>query len=162
MEYKVGIGYDIHRLIDGRPLFIGGIEIPYIKGFLGHSDGDVLLHAICDALLGAAGLKDIGELFPDSDPQYERIVSSRILDEVNILLGEKKYKICNIDAVLIAEEPVISPFKKKIEENIAAILRIQTDVVNIKAKTNEKLDDIGKKEAIACYAVTILSRGGEK
>jgi len=160
MEYKVGIGYDIHRLVEGRPLFLGGVEIPYFKGLLGYSDADVLIHAICDALLGALGEKDIGELFPNSDPKYQGIASTKLLEEVSLLAGKKQYRINNIDVVIIAEEPPIAPFKNQIKENICAILKVGADVVNLKAKTNEGLGDIGKKEAIACFAVATLDKGG--
>jgi len=156
--HRTGIGYDIHRLVEGRKLFIGGVDIPYIKGLLGHSDADALLHAICDALLGAAGLADIGEHFPDSDPKYHNISSIELLKTVVGLLEEKKFLITNIDTVIIAQEPVLSPFKKQIQENIAQVLKIKEDSVNIKAKTNEGLGEIGQKQAIACYAIATLSR----
>ncbi|MCX5702493.1 MAG: 2-C-methyl-D-erythritol 2,4-cyclodiphosphate synthase [Candidatus Omnitrophica bacterium] len=156
MEYRIGIGYDIHRLVEGRKLFIGGIEIPYIKGLLGHSDADALLHAICDALLGAAAEGDIGELFPDTDPKYHNIPSIELLKIVNDLIKKKGYTINNIDTVVIAQEPILSPFKSRMEERIAQSLNIKKENVNIKAKTNEGLDDIGRKEAIAAYAVVII------
>lgn len=160
MKYKIGIGYDIHRLAEGRKLYIGGVEIPYIKGLLGHSDADVLIHAICDAMLGAAGQNDIGELFSDTDPEYENVSSVKLLTQAYSLILEKKYKINNIDAVLIAEEPPISPFKGKIRQSLASILGVDEDMINLKAKTNEKMDDIGRKEAIACYAVVMLETEG--
>lgn len=156
MEYRIGIGYDIHRLVEGRKLFIGGIEIPYIKGLLGYSDADALLHAICDALLGAASESDIGELFPNTDPKYHDISSIELLKIVNDLIKKKGYEINNIDTVIIAQEPVLSPFKNRMKENIAQLLNIKKENVNIKAKTNEGLDDIGRKEAIAAYAVVII------
>lgn len=159
MSYRIGIGYDIHRLVEGRKLFIGGTEIPYIRGLLGHSDGDVLLHAICDALLGAIGEADIGEHFPDSDARYQNISSSVLLKEVAALLEKKGFRIHNIDTVVIAQEPVLSPFKKKIQERIAQILSIEKEAFNIKAKTNEGIGEIGNKEAIAAYAAAILSKG---
>lgn len=159
MSYKIGIGYDIHRLAEGRKLFIGGIEIPYIKGLLGHSDADVLLHAICDALLGAIGEGDIGELFPDTDPQYQGISSAELLRAVDNLVKKKNFLINNVDTVVIAQEPKLSPFKKSIQQMIARILNIKEDNVNIKAKTNEGLGEIGSKEAIAAYAaVTVMSK----
>jgi 2-C-methyl-D-erythritol 2,4-cyclodiphosphate synthase len=160
MEYRVGLGYDIHRLIEGRKLFIGGIEIPYLKGLFGHSDADVLLHAICDALLGAISSADIGEHFPDTDPRYQGISSVELLKKVNNLVKEKKFCINNIDAVIIAQEPNLSPFKKKMKEMIAAVLNIQEEAVSIKAKTNEGLGDIGKKEAIAAWVVATVNKGG--
>ncbi|MFH1355325.1 MAG: 2-C-methyl-D-erythritol 2,4-cyclodiphosphate synthase [Candidatus Omnitrophota bacterium] len=159
MGYTIGIGYDIHRLDEGRKLFIGGIEIPYLKGLLGHSDGDVLLHAICDALLGAAAIQDIGALFPDTDPKYHGASSREFLVEVGVLVHKKGFKISNIDTVIVAQEPTIAPFRKQIQQNIASILTIKDDQVNIKAKTNEGMGEIGKKEAIACYAVALLAKG---
>ena len=160
MQNRFGIGYDIHRLIEGRPLFLGGVEIPYIKGLLGHSDADVLLHAICDALLGALGLGDIGEHFPDTDPKYQGVASSKLLARVKELVDKSGYKINNLDVVIIAQEPQLVPFKKPMKENISSLLNIQEEVLNIKAKTNEGLDAVGNREAIACYAVASLVKGG--
>ena len=159
MSYKIGIGYDIHRLVEGRKLFLGGVEIPYIKGLLGHSDGDALLHAICDALLGALGEGDIGEHFPDTDPQYHNLSSVELLKAVKNLVEEKKFMIANVDTVVIAQEPKLVPFKKQIRGKIAQILDIKEDCVNIKAKTNEGLGEIGREEGIAAYAaVAIISK----
>lgn len=159
MEYRTGIGYDIHRLVEGRRLFIGALEIPYTKGLLGHSDGDVLLHAICDALLGAVAEGDIGEHFPDTDPKYHGISSSELLETVADLIRKKNYLISNIDTVVIAQEPKLAPFKKQIQKNIAQILKVKEECVNIKAKTNEGLGEIGKKEAIAAYAAVTITKG---
>lgn len=159
MSYRIGIGYDIHRLVENRKLFLGGVEIPYVKGLLGHSDGDVLLHAICDALLGAVSEGDIGEHFPDTDPKYQGISSRELLKTVDNLVKNKGFQIAQIDTVVIAQEPVISPFKKQMQEKIGLTLGIPEERVNIKAKTNEGLGEIGKKEAIASYAVVILSKG---
>jgi len=156
MSYRIGIGYDIHRLVDGRKLFIGGIEIPYIKGLLGHSDGDALLHAICDALLGATGEGDIGQLFPDTDPQYQGVSSKELLKTVSSLIKNKNFLINNVDTVIIAQEPMLSPFKKHMQQAIAEILSIEENNVNVKAKTNEGLGEIGRKEAIAAYAVVTV------
>lgn len=161
MLYKIGIGYDIHRLVEGRSLIIGGIEIPYIKGLLGHSDADVLLHAICDAMLGALSLGDIGELFPDTDPKYHNASSIDLLKNVANIVKEKGYLIGNIDTVIIAQEPNFSPFKKSIRENIVKALNLKPECISIKAKTNEGLGDIGKKEAIASYAVILLNNKGD-
>lgn len=158
MPYRIGVGYDIHRLVEGRKLFIGGVEIPYVKGLFGHSDADVLLHAISDALLGASGESDIGELFPDTDPRYQNISSVELLRIVADLIKKKNYEIINIDSVVIAQEPRLSPFKKRIKENIAGILGIQESSVNIKAKTNDGIGEEGSKEAIASYAVVLLTR----
>lgn len=159
MKYKLGIGYDIHRLIEGQKLIIGGVEIPYQKGMLGHSDADVLLHAICDALLGAASERDIGELFPDTDPKYHNVSSMELFKIVVDLIRKSDFRVNNIDAVIILEEPKISSFKKRIQENIAGVLKIKEDCVNIKAKTNEGMGEIGAKEAISCYAVAMLIKG---
>jgi 2-C-methyl-D-erythritol 2,4-cyclodiphosphate synthase len=162
MGYRIGIGYDIHRLVDGRKLFIGAVEIPYIRGLLGHSDGDVLIHAICDALLGAAGEKDIGQCFPDTDPRYQDISSCELLKTVDSLIKKKNLVINNIDTVVVAQEPRLLPFKKQIQESIARILNIKEENINIKAKTNEGLGEIGEKQAIAAYAVvTLISKEGK-
>ncbi|MDD5097343.1 MAG: 2-C-methyl-D-erythritol 2,4-cyclodiphosphate synthase [Candidatus Omnitrophica bacterium] len=160
MKNKVGLGYDIHRLVEERKLFLGGIEIPYILGLLGHSDGDALIHALCDALLGALGLGDIGEHFPDTDPKYQGIASSQLLSAVKKLVDKSGYKIENIDAVVIAQEPNLSPFKKQIKQKLSELLALNADCLNIKAKTNEGLGQVGNKEAIACYVVVSLSQGG--
>jgi len=158
MTYRVGIGYDIHRLAENRKLFIGGVEMPYAKGLLGHSDADVLLHAICDALLGAMGEGDIGEHFPDTDPRYYNISSMELLKAVDALVKSKGFSINNIDAIVIAQEPVLSPFKKQMSENIAGVLNLNRDSVNVKAKTNEGLGELGRKEAISAYAQVSLIR----
>lgn len=156
MDYRVGIGYDIHRLVEGRRLLLGGIEIPYVKGLLGHSDGDVLLHAVCDAVLGALGLGDVGEHFPDTDQCYRGISSRELLKKVSALLKDNGFRVNQLDSVIIAEEPNLLPFKKQIREDIALVLEMSAKDVNIKAKTNEGLDAIGRKEAIAAYAVAII------
>ena len=160
MEYKVGIGYDIHLLVTGRKLFLGGIEIPYEKGLLGHSDGDALIHALCDALLGALAKGDIGEHFPDTDPKYRSIASSRLLASVKALVDKGGYRINNLDAVLIAQEPALGPFKGQMKQKLCALLGLAEDCANIKAKTNEGLGAVGNKEAIACYVVVSLIKGG--
>lgn len=158
MEYKIGIGYDIHRLVEGRKLFIGGVEIPYVKGSLGHSDGDVLCHAVCDALLGAIGEGDIGEHFPDTDPKYRGISGLELLKPVADLVRKRGYRIHNIDTVIILKEPALLAFKKQIRQSLAAGLKIEEGCLNIKAKTNQGLGEIGAKEALASYAVTMLIR----
>jgi len=160
MEYKTGIGYDIHRLVRGRKLFLGGIEIPFSLGLLGHSDADVVIHALCDALLGALALGDIGEHFPDTDPQYKGAAGSLLLKRVKTLVDKSGYKINNIDIVIIAQEPGLTPFKKQMKENICGLLDITQDRANIKAKTNEGLDAVGNKEAIAAYVLVSLIKGG--
>ena len=162
MSYRIGIGYDIHRLAEGRKLFLGGIEIPYIKGLLGYSDADVLLHAICDAMLGALSLGDIGEHFPDTDPKYHNASSVDLLRNVVKLVEEKGYFISNIDTVIIAQEPHLAPFKKNIREKIAETLNLKPECISVKAKTNEGLGEIGKKEAIASYAVVMLTNRGDQ
>jgi 2-C-methyl-D-erythritol 2,4-cyclodiphosphate synthase len=158
METRVGIGYDIHRLVGERKLIIGGVEIPYIKGLLGHSDADVLIHAIADALLGALAAGDIGELFPDSDPQYQGISSSELLKIVVGLVRKKGYQIVNLDTVIIAEEPKLSPFKNKIRENLSKIMDIDQGCVGVKAKTNEGLGELGRKEGIASFATVLIKK----
>lgn len=159
MQYKVGIGYDIHRLVQGRKLFLGAVEIPYAKGLLGHSDGDALIHALCDALLGALALGDIGEHFPDTDPKYQGIVSSQLLGLIKGLVDKSGYKINNIDVIIIAQEPNLTPFKKLIKQKLCALLNLDTDCLNIKAKTNEGLDAVGRLEAIACFVTASLVKG---
>lgn len=158
MKIRTGIGYDIHRLVEDRKLFIGGVEIPYIKGLLGHSDGDVLLHAICDALLGALALGDIGEHFPDTDQKYLNISSIELLKQVSDLIKKNKFQIQNIDTIVIAEEPMFIQFKDKMRLRISGVLGISKDNIEIKAKTNEGLGAVGKKEAIASYAVAVLMK----
>ena len=153
---RAGIGYDIHRLVEERKLFLGGIEIPYVKGLIGYSDGDVLMHAISDALLGALSLGDIGEHFPNTDPDYKDIQSSQILKKVADMVASKNYIVNNIDTTIIAEDPKIYPFKEKMVEVIAGILGIDKSKINIKATTNEGVGSIGKGDAIAAYAVATL------
>ncbi len=157
MADRIGIGYDIHRLVEGRKLFLGGVEVPYIKGLLGHSDADALIHAICDAMLGAAALGDIGELFPDTEAKYRGISSVELLGAVADLIKKRGFLINNVDTVVIAQEPALGPFKKEIRTKIARILRIKEEDVNIKAKTNDGLGEVGKKEAIACWAAVTLA-----
>lgn len=153
---RIGIGYDIHRLVEEKKLFLGGIEIPYVKGLISHTDGDVVLHAIVDAILGALALGDIGQHFPDSDPGYQNMPSGDILRRVARLLADRNFMIGNIDTAIIAEEPKIYPFKDKMVENIANILGVDRSKINIKATTNEGVGSIGKGDAIAAYAVVIL------
>ena len=147
---------DIHKLIVNRKLILGGVEIPYIKGLLGHSDADVLCHAITDALLGAAALGDIGKHFPDTDPRYKDISSLVILKHVGKMLQEINYSIINIDSTIILQQPRISPYVKRMRENIANSLSIEMDQISIKATTNEALDAIGNCEGAACYAVVLI------
>jgi 2-C-methyl-D-erythritol 2,4-cyclodiphosphate synthase len=158
LEIRVGIGFDIHRLEEGKKLVIGGVEIPSEKGFLAHSDGDILFHALTDALLGAIGYSDIGELFPDTDQRYKNLSSDVFLKEAKKIIDDKKYKIINIDSVIIIEKPKILPYREKIIENTAKVLKIDKDRIFVKAKTNEKLDSIGEKKAAACYVVVLLKK----
>ncbi len=155
---RVGIGYDIHRLVPKRPLILGGVEIPFHLGLLGHSDGDVLSHAICDALLGAMGKRDIGFHFPDTDKEYFGISSLKLLCKVSDMLEEEGFYIINIDSTILAQEPKLSPYIQNMQENIAKSLYIHKDRINIKAKTEEGLGAIGKSEAIAAYAVCLLKK----
>jgi 2-C-methyl-D-erythritol 2,4-cyclodiphosphate synthase len=151
---RVGIGYDVHRLVEGKKLVLGGVEVPFGRGLLGHSDGDVLLHAICDALLGAAGNGDIGQHFPDTNPEYKDISSLILLEKVKGLI--KEYRINNIDSIIIAQEPKLAPYLSKMKENIAQVLKIEKGKINIKATTTEKLGSIGRGEGIAAYALVSL------
>ncbi|HEA47477.1 MAG TPA: 2-C-methyl-D-erythritol 2,4-cyclodiphosphate synthase [bacterium] len=151
---RVGMGYDVHKLVEGRRLILGGVEVLFGRGLLGHSDGDVLLHAICDALLGAAGKGDIGRHFPDTDPEYKDISSLILLEKVKGLI--KEYKINNIDSIVIAQEPKLAPYLSKMKENIAKILKLDKSKINIKATTTEKLGYIGRGEGIAAYAIVSL------
>ena len=150
---RIGLGYDIHRLIEGRRLFLGGVEIPYIKGLEGYSDADVLLHAICDAILGAMGKDDIGLHFPNNDPQFKGISSLELLHKVAVLAEKSNFRIINLDSTLILEEPKILPFKARMKKTIASVLGADEERINIKATTQEGVGAIGRGEAIAAYAV---------
>ena len=153
---RIGHGYDVHKLQTGDHVFLGGVKIPYQKSLIAHSDGDVLLHSICDAILGAAGLGDIGRHFPDTDPQYAEISSRLLLTKVGDLAGLKGFSISNIDATVICEAPKISPFYAEMIENIANDLKIDGTKINIKGTTTEKLGFLGRGEGIAAVAVCIL------
>ncbi len=155
---RTGMGYDVHRLTEGRKLILGGVEIPYEKGLLGHSDADVLVHAVMDALLGAAALGDIGKHFPDTDPQYEGISSIRLLEHVGRILDEKGYVIENIDATIIAQHPRMRPYIDQMRENIAEALKIETDQVNVKATTEEGLGFTGTGEGISSQAICAVEK----
>ncbi|MEW6358804.1 MAG: 2-C-methyl-D-erythritol 2,4-cyclodiphosphate synthase [Planctomycetota bacterium] len=154
----VGIGYDIHRLVEGRRLILGGVQIEYERGLLGHSDGDVLLHAVTDAVLGAMGEGDIGDLFPDTDPQYEGISSEVILEEALSIAAERRLKVHNVDCIVLAERPKLGPLKKEIRARIAALLAVAPDRVGVKAKTMEGLGPVGAGEAIAAQAIVTLEK----
>lgn len=155
---RVGIGYDVHRLVENRKLILGGVEIPYEKGLLGHSDADVLLHAIMDSLLGAAALGDIGRHFPDSDAKYKGISSICLLEEVGNLLKEKGYKIINIDATIIAQKPKMAPFIQEMIKNIGATLEIPEDSINLKATTEEGLGFTGSGEGISSQSICSITK----
>lgn len=155
---RVGIGYDIHRLVDGRKCIIGGVEIDYAKGLLGHSDADVLLHAICDALLGACGESDIGVHFPDNDVKFKNISSLKLLEMVDNVIKKKGYKIINIDAVVIAEAPKLKIYISEMKKNISSVLGICVDDIGIKATTHEQLGSIGRGEGIAAQAVVGIEK----
>jgi len=156
MDIRQGIGYDLHRTIAGRPLIIGGVNIPSDFGLAGHSDADVLLHALCDALLGALALGDIGMHFPDTDPAYKGIDSMLLLKKTMELVSARGYKILNVDAVVVAERPKLMPYKAQMAENIAAALNTDRSCVSVKAKTNEGVDAVGRGEAIAAQVVVLL------
>jgi 2-C-methyl-D-erythritol 2,4-cyclodiphosphate synthase len=155
---RVGIGYDLHRLAEGRKLILGGIELPFPKGPVGHSDGDVLAHALCDALLGAAGLGDIGMHFPDTDPKWKDAASLRFLEHIRDLLAEHGFRIVHIDANVITEKPKLGPHFPAMREELAKSLGIAPSMINLKAKTNESVDAIGRGEAIAAQAIATLDR----
>lgn len=156
--FKIGLGYDIHRLVEDRDLIIGGVKIPYEKGLLGHSDADVLIHAIIDALLGAANLADIGTLFPDTDPKYKDANSIMLLKNVIELVKEKGYKINNIDSNIIAQAPKMMPHIPEMKTTLAKAMDIDIESISIKAKTKEKLDSVGEKLAIETNAIVLLEK----
>ena len=153
---RIGHGYDVHRLVEGRDLILGGVKIPYEKGLLGHSDADVLLHAVSDALLGAAGLGDIGRHFPDTDPQYKGADSLMLLRQVYRKISEKGYRVGNIDVTMIAQRPKLKDYIPQMQANIAAAVGTTPDRVNVKATTEEKLGFTGTGEGMSCHAVCLL------
>lgn len=155
---RIGHGYDVHRLVEGRRLILGGVDIPWEKGLLGHSDADVLVHAIMDALTGAARLGDIGKLFPDTDPAYAGISSIKLLREVGRLLGEKGFTVVNIDATLLAQAPKVGPYRPQMASNVAEALGIDPEQVNIKATTEEGLGFTGDGSGMAAHAVVLLEK----
>lgn len=158
---RIGQGYDVHKLTDGRDLILGGVKVPYEKGLLGHSDADVLVHVVMDALLGAAALGDIGEHFPDTDPAYRGISSVELLKRVGALLEEKGYVIENIDATIIAQRPKLKDYRPQMVQNIAAALGIPADRVSVKATTEEGLGFTGSGEGISAQAITLLTAVGD-
>lgn len=153
---RIGIGYDIHRLVEDRALRLGGVLIPHDKGLLGHSDADVVLHAVTDALLGAAGLPDIGELFPDTEAKYKDVDSGKLLREVFWRVRDEGYRVGNIDVIVHAERPKLSAYKRAMAETIAGLLETDAELVSVKAKTNEGMDAVGRGDAIACTASVLL------
>lgn len=155
---RFGMGYDVHQLVENRKLIIGGVDIPYEKGLLGHSDADVLLHAISDALLGAAALGDIGKHFPDTDPRYKGADSLKLLEEVGNLLAAKGYVVGNVDATIVAQKPKMLPHIPQMRENIARVLRMDIDQINVKATTEEHLGFTGSGQGISSYAVAGIER----
>ena len=156
---RIGIGYDVHKLVTGRKLVLGGVVIPFEKGLLGHSDADVLVHAVCDALLGAAAMGDIGLHFPDSDPKFKNISSIKLLAETNAMVRGNGFTIGNIDTVIFAEAPKISPYRKMMQEKLASTVEVDPDCINIKATTTEGLGSIGKGQGIGAMSVALLEKG---
>lgn len=153
---RIGFGYDSHRLVAGRKLILGGVEVPSEKGLFGHSDADVLVHAVCDALLGAAGLGDIGRQFPDTDPAYRGISSLLLLDRVAALAAAKGFRVCNVDSTIVLEKPKLAAHLDAMAGNIASVLKIPPDAVGVKAKTNEGMGLLGAGEGAAAFAVALL------
>ena len=155
---RIGNGYDVHRLVEGRKLVLGGFEVPHTKGVLGHSDGDVLLHAITDAIIGALGLGDIGLHFPDDDKNLKDIKSSILLEKISEIMRSKNYEIVNIDSIIVIQKPKLRPFIDDIRKSIADILKIDIDLINVKAKTEEKLGFTGDESVVKSYCVVLLQR----
>lgn len=158
---RIGHGYDVHRLVEERKLILGGVDIPWEKGLLGHSDADVLTHAVMDALLGAAALGDIGKLFPDTDPAYKGADSLQLLKIVGERIAEKGYAVVNLDATIIAQKPKLAPYIPQMKKNIARILGLELDCVNLKATTEEHLGFTGREEGIAAHAVCLITERSE-
>jgi len=161
VSVRVGSGHDTHRLAEGRPLILGGLRVSHPLGLVGHSDADVILHAVTDALLGAAGLGDIGDLFPDSDPANKNAESSRFVAETVRLLNQLGWRAVNLDLTIFAQEPKLGPVKRQIRDSVARLVGLPADAVNVKAKTGEEVGHIGRGEAIGCHAVVLISRQDE-
>ena len=155
---RVGIGHDTHRLVEGRPLILGGVRIEHARGLAGHSDADVVLHALTDALLGAAGLGDIGDLYPDTDPAYRDCDSARFVRETLARLNRDGWRVVNVDVIVFAQQPKLGPVKAAIRASLAALLGLAADAVNVKAKTGERVGHIGRAEAIACQVVVLIDK----
>jgi 2-C-methyl-D-erythritol 2,4-cyclodiphosphate synthase len=158
MNIRVGFGFDVHPLAEGKALWLGGVQIPHTRGCVGHSDADVLIHAVCDALLGAAGLRDIGHYFPNTDPKYKGIDSKILLTETVKLIREKGFKVGNVDSTLCIEEPKINPHIAEMKKVLAPILEISMEDISIKATTNEKLGYVGSENGVNAYAVVLISK----
>lgn len=161
MKIKVGMGFDVHQLVEGRPLWLGGMRIDYKMGLLGHSDADVLIHAICDALLGAASLRDIGYHFPDTASEYEGIDSKVILKQTVELLAEKGWKVGNVDATICAQQPKLNPHIEAMRQTLAPLMKIDIEDINIKATTTEHLGFVGRQEGLSAYAVALIEKVGQ-
>lgn len=155
---RIGNGYDVHKLVEGRKLILGGIEIPHAKGVLGHSDGDVLIHAIMDAMLGALALGDIGQHFPDTDMKYENIDSTILLTRVKELIAERRYKIINLDSIIVLQKPKVKPYIEAMRKRVAEVLEIDIEQVSIKATTEEKLGFTGDESGVKSYCVVLLEK----
>ena len=158
MKIRVGFGFDVHQLKEGYPLFLGGVQLESEKGAVGHSDADVLIHAICDALLGAANMRDIGFHFPDTDPKFKGIDSKKLLMEVARLIKEKGYSIGNVDCTLVLEQPKIKPHIDLMQETLASVMQIEKDCISIKATTNEKMGFVGREEGLTAHAVALIEK----
>lgn len=158
MQIRVGFGYDMHRLQEGRELWLGGVKLDYQKGLLGHSDADVLIHAICDALLGAANLRDIGVHFPDNSAEYHNIDSKILLKETMSLLRDKGYTLGNIDATVCAEQPKLNPYIPAMQRKLAEVMSVDDELISIKATTSEKMGFVGREEGITAYAVALIQK----
>lgn len=155
---RIGTGYDVHRLVPGRPLVLGGVTIPFEKGLLGHSDADVLVHAACDALLGAAGLADIGHHFPDSDARYKNIYSIELLQRTYELVRERGYVLINMDATVFAQAPKLAPHREAMQQTMARAMQVSTDQINVKATTTEGLGEVGAGEGMAAMCVALIGK----
>jgi 2-C-methyl-D-erythritol 2,4-cyclodiphosphate synthase len=160
-RFRIGNGYDVHRLADGLELWLGGVKVPHSKGAVAHSDGDAIIHALCDALLGAAGLRDIGCHFPDSDPAYRGIASTLLLEKVAALLREKGYALCNADITLCLQRPKVSPLIPAMQQRLAQALQAEPGSISVKATTTEALGFVGREEGVAAYAVALIAAAGD-
>jgi len=157
-QFRIGLGYDLHRTIEGRPLVLANITIPHTKGLAGHSDADVVLHALIDALTGAAGLPDVGELFPNTDPKYKGINSAELLKATMVEFAQTGYRIVNTDIIVLAQQPKLAPHKAAMKKRLAELLGVSIEQINIKGKTGESVDAVGEERAIACHCVVLLEK----